>query len=625
MLIKPRDYQAACTPALLKWFKDHEPEQSPCLELPTGAGKSVVIADFASQMVSHGKRVLVLCRQKELVEQNAERLSQMAPEVSVGVYCAGLDRKDTDQDVIFATVQSVIKSVHKIGKINCILVDEAHQIPAKSDSQYGQVFEKIRQYQPKCRMVGLTATPYRTTSGMIYGEGKMFHGCAYSVPLKRMLSEGHIVPWTLPDVTAVDVSHVPVRGAEYATEELSEAFIEKVQDNVAEIVALTGRRRRILIFAASVKHAEALSHEIRRRINTREMQDPQVVTGDTPAAQRDKLINWFKSDQGGAKVLVNVGVLTTGFDAPNVDCVVICRATKSAGLFYQILGRGMRKHPHKDDFLVLDFGGNFEEHGDPREDNFGRSEQDEKRVFCKNCEIYVLQEDCRCHKCGEVLNHKPCPACGSSVPSDWRKCKSKLDAEHLFSEECGFDFTALRCRRELPAGDKCLNIITKEDTFCTECQQAIERAIQEGKSLKNSCVKAETIWWKVTDVDYSVHVPKDEGKNPSLRVTYKCVREDWDDLLKKKVELNGRFMEWLCFEHEGFAKSKAIQWWGKHSNFACPDSVVEAREIILSGGARQAGMVMTQADGKWQRIVAHKFNAEKPSVFDLDLGDDCPF
>ena len=615
-----RDYQAETLRKLKAWIK-RNPSGDPCVDLPTGSGKSVVIAGFCGELVAAGKRVLVLCRQKELVEQNAERLEQLSGgSLSVGVYCAGLGRKDRDTDVIFATIQSVADKVHDLGPIHAILVDECHQIPAKSDSQYGKLIAAVREYNPKCRLIGLTASPYRTTSGLVYGEGKIFSDCAHAVPLQKMLDDGYITPWSFPDaLTQVDVSGISLRGSEYDLEELSEAFIEKVEDNAREIVSHCSDRKRVLVFATSIAHARALQGLLGASgaiVN--------MITGTDHANKRDSTIRAFKAEPKKQMYLINVGVLTTGFDAPNVDAVVICRATKSAGLFYQILGRGMRLADGKDDFLVLDFGGNFEEHGDPRDLNFGRKKEEEKRCQCPQCGHLALAEDARCSQCGHVLNHKQCPQCMAQVPLDMRKCDTKLDPNDLFSEICEFDFTAKRCRQDLGDGGFCLQIVEKDDQICPQCQKEIERRIQEGKNLKSTSHRADmNKWVKVKETSFTYHTPKDENKKPTLRATYKLdldSLEDAEDTWVPRV-----VQEWVCLEHEGFAKKKADKWWAKFSRYGQPDTIAEAMEVVHNKGLREPFMVLVQDDGKWKRIVAHKFRQELPEPKPLDFGEEPPF
>jgi DNA repair protein RadD len=618
--LKLRDYQQETLDKLLLWLSKNR-VGDPCIDLPTGSGKSVVIAGFCLMLHESSKRVLVLCRQKELVQQNAERLSQLSGgKLSVGIYCAGLGCKDTTQDVIFATVQSVTKNIHDLGAIHAILVDEAHQIPAKSDSQYGHVISEVRKYQPKCRLIGLTASPYRTSSGLIYGEGKIFTDCAHAVTLKEMLDREYITKWVLPDsLTQVDVSNVKLKGSDYDIDELSEAFIEKVEDNAAEILAHTADRKRVLVFATSIAHARALHMLLGAHSPT------NVITGNDHASKRDSTIRAFKQPANRRMFLINVGVLTTGFDAPNIDSVVICRATKSAGLFYQILGRGMRLSEGKDDFLVLDFGGNFEEHGDPCDLNFGRKNENEKRIVCPSCEHLALAEDARCSQCGHVLNRKSCPQCAREVPLDVRVCDSKINPEDLFSDLCKFDFTKKRCRMEQADGSICLEVVTEEDEICPACLKERERRIQEGKNLKLTAHRADiSKWVKVVETSFAYHTPKDEKKNPTLRVTYSL---DIDDLEDSSDWVPRQVMEWVCLEHEGFAKTKADKWWSKFSAYDHPATISEAMEIHHQGGLREPFMVLVQDDGKWKRIVAHKFRMERPESKHLTFGedDDCPF
>ena len=389
-------------------------------------------------------------------------------------------------------------------------------------------------------------------------------------------------------------------------------------------MALSKDRNRVLVFASSVAHAEALESVL--GASTGDL--VTVVTGETPKPQREAVIKAFGTN-GKKMYLINVGVFTTGFDAPNVDCVAICRSTMSAGLFYQILGRGMRKLDGKDDFLVLDFGGNFEEHGDPTDHNFGRKEEKDQRLYCEDCDLVQMAEADSCSNCGKVLAHKECPKCLSQVPKKWAVCKSKLDKEHLFSEDCGWDFLAKRCRNLMPDKSECLAIISEEQEFCTNCQNAIDRAIQEGNNINNSCFtkKEEPVWWRVEETTYALHTPKDENKRPTLRVTYKCYKEDYDELVGDKVKTNARFMEWICLEHEGFAKTKATNWWRQVSRCTCPDSIVEAEELIKKGGVRDPSLVLVDNDGKWKRVVARKFKAPMPEKVYLSFeeDDECPF
>jgi len=619
MKLIPYDYQREAVDAIMNFCTKHEPHESCYVEMPTGSGKSVVIALFCSMLANNHKRVIVLCRQKELVEQNAQRLKDLVGDkVSVGIFCAGLNRKDYDCDVTFATIQSVKRHALKLGQVNCILVDEAHQIPAKSDSQYGEFLSAIQQYNPKCRMVGLTATPYRmqgsSKSKLIHGEGQMFYGCAYAVSLNRMLSEEKITPWTVPGVTEVDVSEVRIVGGDYDLGEMSAEFIDKCESNVEEILSLCKDRNKVLVFATTVLHAEAIN-----KMLLASGESSRILTGQTNSKEREACISEFTS--GGLKYLVNVGVLTTGFDAKSVDAIAVCRATQSPGLFYQIIGRGMRKHESKEDFLVLDFGGNFDRLGDPKEVNFGRPEKIEVRQECPNCHELLLHEDVRCPKCSLILRFRKCPACHGKVPMDTKVCDELVNPADLFSDKCGFDFTERRCWNPLPTGEKCTTIIAEGEVMCPTCNAEKERRLHGEFEAKCAKKKEEEppFVMEVLGVAYSYHQSKDPIKPSSMKVTYHVedTREDQQgNLSMKKVS------EWVCLMHEGFANKKAREWWAKRSKQLCPTSIDEALHIANEGGLREPEFITVKKEGKYHRITDYHVFHDFP---DTVYVDDVPF
>ena len=188
--MKPRDYQEdSVTHTFADLKKD--PDCTPVIVLPTGGGKSVVIARALQILKDANYRAIILCRTKELVEQNHARFLEMCPlmEYDTGVYCAGLGRKDRSQRFIFATAQSVARQPTAFGFRNIVLVDECHQVPDRDDSQYQQIMDGMREANASVRLVGLTATPYRVDGGYLVGEGKTFSHISYEKPLREMVEE----------------------------------------------------------------------------------------------------------------------------------------------------------------------------------------------------------------------------------------------------------------------------------------------------------------------------------------------------------------------------------------------------------------------------------------------------
>lgn len=395
MKLKPRPYQAQAVDALFSTLK-RDKSSSPVIVLPTGAGKSVVAAMINERLAQHGMRTVTLCRTKELVEQNFNALRRLSPHLHCSLYCSGLGKKDPSGAFVFATAQSVARNPEVLGSRNLVLVDEAHQVPARDGSQYQQIMAGLAGINPAVRLAGMTATPYRLDGGPIAGDGKQFSEIAFSRSLVEMVDDGWLVPTVESLVDSVDLSEVPTIGGDYSDHELGHVFGERCIQHAWEIVDVAKQKGRgsCLVFASTVEHARALANEIWRRDKS-----VDLVTGSMAAAKRDAAIAGFK--EGKTRFLVNVGVLTTGFDAPCVDMIALCRATQSHSLLYQILGRGMRLCDGKQDCLVLDYGDHESRLGSIYDEGFGlrdepqgeqeKKERDEDSRFtvdrkCSHCQ-----------------------------------------------------------------------------------------------------------------------------------------------------------------------------------------------------------------------------------------------
>ena len=583
-------------------FCKDNPGGNPVIEMPTGSGKSVVIAMIATKLAELGLKTLVLCRQKEIVSQNSMALHRLDPGIDIGQYCGGLNRYDVGRSVTFGTIQSIAKDPHKLGQVNLIIVDEAHQVPPRESSEYGSLVSEIRKYNPRCVMLGLTATPFRLSSGLIYGEGKVFDDCIYAVPLAKMLQDGAVTGWRIPHVTEVNLSDIPKVGSDFDEGLMSIEFMTKVEENVKEILSATVDRKKILVFATTVLHADCLKHALIQATH----EDVRIITGDTGAVSRSQTTVDFLN--GSLRWIVNCGVLTTGFDAKNVDAIAICRGTHSHSLFYQIIGRGMRKCPGKKDFLVLDFGGNFDRLGSPDDPNYGRPKEEAKRVHCTDCGEYVDAEDVRCGDCGCVMRTKECPICKTVVPADTKICPGVIKSGSLFPEECGRDLAVRRCAGVTDAGggeEKCDAPIGPGDERCSVCNAEVQRR-KHGKFNSNCHVLGpqKQYAYRVENVSYEIHNPKDAAKSPSLKATYLCNHidpEEAGNLTRKRIP------EWICIEHDGFAKQKAKSWWERRSLNEFPENCYEAVELASSGALMEPDTITVTKDGHFWRIVSGTF------------------
>lgn len=519
--------------------------EHPCVVLPTGAGKSIVIAELARQAVSKWQgRVICLAHRKELLTQNADKLAKLLPGIEIGIYSAGLNRRDWWQDVVCAGIQSVYRRAEQFERRHLIIVDEAHLLPESDSGMYRKFLRDIEAINPQVRVVGLTATPFRMDCGCITDGGILTSIC-YEASVADLMRQGFLARITNTATHQVDVSRVKTVNGEFAAQQLEETFLAEVDQNTREAIRLAEGRQSVLWFCAGVAHANRTADAVAALTGER----VGVVTGDTLPIERQSLLADFAARR--LRHLVNCDVLTTGFDAPCIDCIVVLRATKSAGLFAQICGRGFRLYNDKPDCLVLDFGGNIGRHGPLDDPQYGRRKRAEREA---SDEAPITVPTKQCPACGEAIPISVvfCPACGHMMP---REAKT-LDEE--------------------------------ADTWSVILQEEIQ---------------PETVY--VESVTMSRHRPRDVRKLDTLRVEYSCVREGGGNLAQLVVP------EWVCLEHEGFAQRKAFDWWQQHTLALFAD-ITEAQSLYRRGAMRMPVRLTIRKEGPFWKIVSREFEDERP-------------
>lgn len=413
-----RDYQSAACSSV--WDYLLSSPGNPVVELPTGAGKSLCIADLCREAVQKWDgRVLVLAHRKELLSQNAEKIVALLPDIPVGIYSAGLKMRHTDKAVVCCGIQSVHKRAAEFGARHLVIIDEVHLVPTAGEGMYRAFLDDLRSINPKLRMVGMTATPYRTGEGALCRPDGLFQQICYTAPIPRLIEQGYLsrIISNVGDASA-DTSKLHVRAGEFINSELEQLFDVPavVKAACAEIVAKSVGRQSILVFCSGVEHAKHVAQEISTLTGER----CGTVTGDTLPMERANLLADFKARR--LRWMTNVDVLTTGFDAPCIDCIAILRATCSPGLFSQICGRGFRLFAGKADCLILDFGENILRHGPLDAIDFGKPKKknpdaEAPTKKCINCEQDV------------PLSAAVCPFCGFQFPP--RELKHGEEADKL--------------------------------------------------------------------------------------------------------------------------------------------------------------------------------------------------
>ena len=433
-----RDYQQRTIDQLYAWFEAGN-KGNPCLVLPTGSGKSHIIAALCKDALQSWPetRILMLTHVRELISQNAEKMRQHWPNAPMGIYSAGLRRKELGEPITFAGIQSVRNKAKQIGHVDLVIIDEAHLVSHKDEGGYRTLLTDLRVINANLRVIGLTASPYRLGHGYITDKPAIFDALIEPVSIEELIFKGFLCNLRSKlTTTKLEVDGVKKRGGEYIESELQAAVDtdDKNSRVVAEIIKLGAERQSWLVFCAGVAHA----HHVRDAMVAQGIV-AECVTGETPSAERDRMLTEFKA--GRIRALTNANVLTTGFDAPGIDLVAMLRPTMSPGLYVQMAGRGLRIAPGKNDCLVLDFAGVVEQHGPitavrapPKKgDKVGEAPV----KVCDNC-----QEIC-------ALSVRVCPACGTEFPEPVRPTLKLSNLDIMGVEGIDMDVSAWTWRKHI--------------------------------------------------------------------------------------------------------------------------------------------------------------------------------
>jgi DNA repair protein RadD len=397
--MQPRPYQSEAIEAL----DDHMRRKStnPCVVVPTGGGKSILMAWAIQKWKAEYPpfRCCVLAHRKELVQQNADELRDLWPAGDIGVYAAGLSRKDTDHAVIFASIDSIFRKWGEFPPFDVLIIDESHRIPAKGEGKYRDFIAGCQKLSKHLRVVGFTATPYRMGCGSICHKDHILNEVCYEANVGDLIRDGYLcrlrsrIGDVQPDLANVKRNS----GGDYITNSLADAMegdeiVEKaIRSAMTAIIA--ENRKSVVWFCVDIKHCQQVSAELRKY-----GVDAPYVTAKTAQYERDRIAKAFID--GRYRHICNVNVYTEGFNAKRVDCIVLLRPTLSKGLYVQMVGRGLRLHPDKTDCIVLDYAHCIEEHGP---------------IDCITDEEVKVEI---CAECGDAFSRavRICPNCGWEIP-----------------------------------------------------------------------------------------------------------------------------------------------------------------------------------------------------------------
>lgn len=561
-----RPYQADAAQAALDWMKR---STAPfIIDAATGAGKSHIIAEIARVIhTMTGKRVLCLAPSAELVTQNREKF--LATGNKASTFSASAGAKELRHPVVFGsplTVKNKISRFQKEGQEGYALVilDEAHGItPTVRD-----IIGAMRKANENLRVCGLTATPYRLGSGWIFQEhddghingedtarAPYFAKCVYKIDARALIEMGFLTPPVIGQINAsgYDTSGLALNSrGQFDAAAVDRAYHghgRKTAAIVGDVVAQAQERRGVMFFAATVKHAQEIMASLPPELS-------EMVTGETPKAQRESILRRFKAQQ--IKYLVNVSVLTTGFDASHVDVIAILRKTESVGLLQQIIGRGLRLHTGKADCLVLDYTTNLDDHC-PDGDLFapvvkaGKAGEGGKGM------------DCICPECGyenaftaspQYLGYKTDEAGyvldldGMQIMSKYgpipghfgRRCLGRVQSGKLGEyERCEYRWTSKEC----PHCEAENDIAAR---YCSTCKGELvdpnEKLVADFKALKKDPTKKQTD--RVVSMSCAPGISRNGNK--TMRVEWVTPYRQFATWLQPEAKHTRGQAEWSIFE-----------------------------------------------------------------------------
>ena len=503
--IVPRPYQEEALDAVDNHVRERD--DNPCVVIPTGGGKSVLMAwSIQSWKAAYPPfRCCILAHRKELVQQNAEELASLWPTGDIGIYAAGLNRRDTEHSILYASIDSVYNKWGEFPPWDCVIVDEAHRIPARGEGKYLQFIKGSRITNPDLRVIGYTATPFRMGCGPICHKDHILNKVCYEANVGDLIAQDYLcklrskVGDIQPNLDAVKRNS----GGDYITKSLVEAVDSKelIPQTIRSAMryVLSANRKHVMFFCVDVHHCLQVSMELRKY----GIEAPSI-TGKTPIRERDRIREAFKL--GRYRAICNVNVYTEGFNAKKVDCIVLLRPTLSKGLYVQMVGRGFRPHPDKDYCLVLDYAHCIDEHGP---------------IDCIDAgEVKIA----KCKDCGDAFSWaiRVCPNCGWEIPKIEVERAEAADREKKMHEAEASNRSILGSEPETLTVDDvsvCRHRkLTKPDSIRVQyrCGMAIFRewiCLDHGGYAEN---KSRKWWWTRFGKEESETITVDEALQDML-------------------------------------------------------------------------------------------------------------
>ncbi|UCE66037.1 MAG: DEAD/DEAH box helicase family protein [Candidatus Zixiibacteriota bacterium] len=450
--IKLRYYQKDAADAFEKYLMENETGNG-VIDFPTGAGKSYLLAELTRRFAgNYNARILIVSHTQFIVKQDFDSTSRLWPEGKplFGINSAGLGRRDYKHKVLFCGIQSVYKDAALIGKVNFLIIDEAHKVNMQTSVQYKGFIEGLLAIKPVMRVCGLSASPFRMNSGLIYGPSSslLFDHLVYRANMKELIAQGYLAKPITPEVSKENwIKTEGVKIKTTGTQDFDEEELEKrvvvsslIKSQVSEVLRNSGNMFSIAAFAVNIHHAEKVAEEFRVQGEN----SVAVIHSKVKKKLSMELVDKYKKRE--LRTLVSVNMIVEGFDAPNIEIIMDAKPTCSQGRYVQMYGRGGRLCPEigKTTFTIFDYAGNVGRHG-PIDIVEPEKEEEERKA--------IRSPGKQCEQCGRRVNPKMkiCPYCGWLFPIFISKAEENTNAKagniSIISEPRWFNVDNLHCAK----------------------------------------------------------------------------------------------------------------------------------------------------------------------------------
>lgn len=556
--MKLRDYQREAIDDTYKFWSEHD--GNPVIVLPTGTGKTVLFASIIRELDEEmrGLRVLILAHRAELLTQAEDKLITIYPDADIGIYCAAIKRKELDRNITIASRDSIHSKIPELGKIDLLIIDEAHRINNKDEGRYRKIITELQQENGSIGVLGVTATPFRAQKSdgnpYIYGENRIFSAPSFERNIKWFIDNGYLCKMSTPRTAAeINTTGIKTVAGDFNQGQLAsaaEAEVEACCDDLANHIGAEGRRS-TLVFCASVLHAEMVQECMINEYGV----SAGIIHGKMKQEYRDEILEGF--EYGTTQVVANVGVLTEGWDAPHVDCIALMRPTKSLGLFLQMIGRGTRPYDDKDHCLVLDYGGCMDRFG-PIDVARPVERKAEKRT-------------------------KDCPQCTEINSFFARKCSNcQYQFEPNPMKECGY------CETPNPPSS----------VKCIACGEIFPRNLTPKTSMhKLFSTERDTRWMDVSGVRMEVGISNKTGRE-YVRIRFDCGPFD-------------QYSTVMCLGYPGYAGEKAARLATRFTDVTSmahsPEAFVQRWKTLPPDAKQIPSAIEVDFNSKWNDITGYRF------------------